>query len=65
MKDRVFMFVVFTLMFAISSGGVNNHQHRSATMMSESGRCCGDPFCPPPPIACQPPLTLSQFQAQR
>ena len=60
MKDRVFLFVVFALMFTISSGAAYDHPHRSATTMSEAWICCGDPLCPPPPTACQPPQVQSQ-----
>jgi hypothetical protein len=63
MKNRVFMFVAIALTLAISAGAAYNQQHRSATMMSEAGRCCGDPICPPPPVPCQPAAFTAAFTA--
>jgi hypothetical protein len=63
MKNRVFMFVAIALTLAISAGAAYNQQHRPAKMMSEAGRCCGDPLCPPPPVVCQPGAVTAAFPA--
>ena len=68
MKNRVFMFVAIALTLAISAGAAYNQEHRPATKLWETGRCCGDPICPPP-ISCQAAaITASgapRFQSER